>query len=70
MTKFCKDCIHYENWESRWKENGHICNVYMRSVSDVVTGEYHNTGIIYCYSAREEGSSCGPEGKLWEARYA
>lgn len=57
-SKFCVKCLHY-----RHKGKGHLCAATKQTVLNMVTGEYHEDGLIDCTVRRK--SECGEEGNMF-----
>ena len=51
-TKYCIKCLHY-----RHKGKGHLCSANKTTTLDMVTGEYHEEGLIDCNTHRK--AECG-----------
>lgn len=47
-TKFCVKCLHY-----RHKGKGHLCAATKVNRLDMITGEYHEEGLIDCNTRRK-----------------
>ena len=59
MSKFCRDCKHFEEWDVFSTPHWQRCN----RVRDIVSGG--STGALYRLHPDHE---CGPGGKLFEPK--
>ena len=60
-TKFCVKCFHY-----RHKGKGHLCAANKLTKLDMVTGEYHEEGLVDCNTMRK--AECGEEATRFKTK--
>ena len=60
-VKFCNQCSNH-----RHKGKTHLCAANKNTTLDLVTGEYHEGGLVDCNKMRKE--DCGEEATLFNKK--
>ena len=69
QPKFCKDCDSYALMGDGLRDDDHVCLIHSHKKLNLVTGRMDIDGDRNCYEEREDGSPCGPHGRLFNTPY-